>query len=228
MAPPPPPPPPPICLPFRSKKPKRVTTLAASEKGSYGHVSYGSRGSSLNSLVSQNGPFSPTATLNSRNSREKLAFSTDTESYDVPEIANERSKGKRGDGKKKWNWGAGSREKEQEQDEVRMMDQGMLRRDSRDSHNSSAYASTSTLNLARTPPAPASPQVRPMAARHTSVRNSPRAIRPALYGNDSSSTLVGSAFERKINDMESIKERVDTSDRLNDLRRLMIKDNLDY
>lgn len=184
----------------------------------------------MNSLVSRDGPFSPTATLNSSKSRERIAFQTDTDSYnDVPELSNER---KRGDStKKKWNygWGAGSKEKEKE--EVRMIDQGLLRRDSRDSRDtpaSSAFASTSTLSLAKTLPPP-SPQVRPSTARHISIKTaSPRAIRPALYGNDSSSTLVGSAFERKLNDIESIKERPDTSDRLDDLRRLMIKDNLDY
>ncbi|KAF9065954.1 Creatinase/aminopeptidase [Rhodocollybia butyracea] len=52
-------------------------------------------------------------------------------------------------------------------------------------------------------------------------------IRPKL-GNlgptDSSSTLVGSALERKLNPEESINERVDTSERLEELRRLMGKE----
>jgi Xaa-Pro aminopeptidase len=39
---------------------------------------------------------------------------------------------------------------------------------------------------------------------------------------------VGSAFERKVADVESIKERVDTSERLDEIRKLMTKDNLDY
>jgi len=52
--------------------------------------------------------------------------------------------------------------------------------------------------------------------------------RPPFYSNDSASTLVGSAFERKINDVESIKERVDTTDRLEEIRKLMAKDKLDY
>ncbi|KAH7928918.1 Creatinase/aminopeptidase [Leucogyrophana mollusca] len=52
--------------------------------------------------------------------------------------------------------------------------------------------------------------------------------RPPFYSNDSASTLVGSALERKMNDVESIKERVDTADRLEDIRKLMVKDNLDY
>ncbi|KAF8893619.1 peptidase M24, structural domain-containing protein [Infundibulicybe gibba] len=57
-------------------------------------------------------------------------------------------------------------------------------------------------------------------------RASPR--RPQLNPYDSSSTLVGSALERKINDVDSIKERVDTTGRLEELRKLMEKDALDY
>jgi len=53
-------------------------------------------------------------------------------------------------------------------------------------------------------------------------------IRPPFWPNDSQSTLVGSALERKVADVESIKERVDTSDRLDEMRKLMAKDNLDY
>ena len=46
-----------------------------------------------------------------------------------------------------------------------------------------------------------------------------------LYPQDSTDTLVGSAYERKINE-QGIKP--DTTDRLKDLRRLMAKDKLDY
>ena len=52
--------------------------------------------------------------------------------------------------------------------------------------------------------------------------------RPGLHASDSTSTLVGSALERKINDGDSYKERPDTAERLNALRELMKKDNLDY
>ncbi|TDL21422.1 Creatinase/aminopeptidase [Rickenella mellea] len=44
----------------------------------------------------------------------------------------------------------------------------------------------------------------------------------------SQDTLVGSAFERKINDVDVPKERVETSERLDLLRAQMAKDNLDY
>ena len=46
-----------------------------------------------------------------------------------------------------------------------------------------------------------------------------------LYPQDSTDTLVGSAYERKINE-QGIKP--DTTDRLKDLRRLMAKEKLDY
>lgn len=189
----------------------------------------------MNDLRSRDSYVSPTATLNSRMSRDskdKLSFATDSEYYDdLPELSNEPKKRlfgglKRGESKKLQNqtigygWGTGSREKIMDE-----YDPGMVRRDS---HSSSAFASTSTLNLTRAPPPPP-PHERPSASRQSSTRTvaSPRA-RPAFYSNDSSSTLVGSAFERKINDIESIKERVDTSDRLDELRRIMVKDNLDY
>jgi Xaa-Pro aminopeptidase len=40
--------------------------------------------------------------------------------------------------------------------------------------------------------------------------------------------LVGSALERKMADGESIRERPDTTDRLDDLRKQMEKEKLDY
>ena len=67
-------------------------------------------------------------------------------------------------------------------------------------------------------------------SRQVSSRsNGSRSVaRPGIHGNDSSSTLVGSALERKINDVESVREKVDTGPRLDDLRKQMAKDNLDY
>ena len=50
----------------------------------------------------------------------------------------------------------------------------------------------------------------------------------ALYPQDSTDTLVGSAFERKVNEQDSIRVKPDTTERLEDMRRLMIKDKLDY
>ena len=82
------------------------------------------------------------------------------------------------------------------------------------------------------------PLPRPPLLHHSDSKSSKRsgatavskrsASRPNLWASDSQSTLVGSAFERKINDIEVPKEKVDTSERLNELRRLMAKDTLDY
>ena len=49
-----------------------------------------------------------------------------------------------------------------------------------------------------------------------------------LYPQDSTDTLVGSAFERKVNEQDSIRIKPNTTERLEDMRRLMIKDKLDY
>ena len=70
--------------------------------------------------------------------------------------------------------------------------------------------------------------------RSNSSRSSAPKPRPpllnghALYPQDSTDTLVGSAFERKVNEQDSIRIKPDTTERLEDLRRLMIKDKLDY
>ncbi|KAH8107500.1 Creatinase/Prolidase N-terminal domain-containing protein, partial [Phellopilus nigrolimitatus] len=57
-------------------------------------------------------------------------------------------------------------------------------------------------------------------------RFSPR--RPNLSPADSQSTLVGSALERKMNDVDEPKEKVVTTQRLEELRTLMLKETLDY
>ena len=52
--------------------------------------------------------------------------------------------------------------------------------------------------------------------------------RPRFAAAESVDTLVGSAYERKVNDLDPIPERVDTKDRLDALRALMAKENLAY
>ncbi|KAI0779249.1 Creatinase/aminopeptidase [Fomes fomentarius] len=54
------------------------------------------------------------------------------------------------------------------------------------------------------------------------------AARPALYPSESSSTLVGSALERKVRDEDPTVEKQDTTSRLEALRDLMRNHNLDY
>ncbi|KAG2123728.1 hypothetical protein DEU56DRAFT_923925 [Suillus clintonianus] len=62
---------------------------------------------------------------------------------------------------------------------------------------------------------------------HTSSRPS-GSQRPPFYLNGATSTLDRSAYEHKIPDVEPIKEKVDMTDRLEDIRKLMTKDKLDY
>lgn len=67
-----------------------------------------------------------------------------------------------------------------------------------------------------------------LSHRSNSSRSTAPKPRPPLLPQDSNSTLVGSAYERKINDVDSVKEKVDTSDRLEQMRTYMLKDNLDF
>jgi Xaa-Pro aminopeptidase len=222
--PPPPPPPPPLCLPFRSKKPKRVTALAQSEKGSYSHHSYGSFPDSRNVSnydLRRQDSYSPTATLNSKTSFAKT-ISEDSESYDVPLPVKEPSPvtPKRNDSKKwGYGWGVG---KEKEREAEKYSAANMTRRDSGGSTDSAESLG------GKTPP-PGYPDRPNVSRRESSRSNGSRSTpRPGFHGNDSSSTLVGSALERKVNDVESVREKVDSGPRLEDLRKQMAKDNLDY
>lgn len=52
--------------------------------------------------------------------------------------------------------------------------------------------------------------------------------RPRFVAAESMDTLVGSAYERKVNDLDAIPERADTKDRLDALRALMAKENIAY
>jgi Xaa-Pro aminopeptidase len=61
------------------------------------------------------------------------------------------------------------------------------------------------------------------ASKHNNIN-----ARPPFWPNDSQSTLVGCALERKLADVESIKEKVNTAERVDEIRRLMAKDNLHY
>lgn len=69
-----------------------------------------------------------------------------------------------------------------------------------------------------------------MPVRQTAIpgNSRPTAPRPTLFPSDSSSTLVGSALDRKMNDLDSYKGPPDTTERLNAIRELMQKNELDY
>lgn len=234
--PPPPPPPPPMCFPFSSNKPrfrgasplirsdseKSETTSHKSDIRSHrSHRSeslLSNRSRQSNRLV-RSGSYSTTRTL-SDPEKEKLEFDTDSEVYDVPTLPNNNSKLSqlpplpliipegnksnlvRSDSRKSTKWGYGwgvGRVKEKERD--------LLER-------------SPSVGSDRSPPKYNSPT-------RTSSRSS-GSKRPALFSNDSSSTLVGSALERKMGEVASIRDRVDTSDRLEQIRKLMVKDGLDY
>ena len=123
------------------------------------------------------------------------------------------------------------------------------------SHSSRSYSQTDWEQGGRTPPNGASPNGTPRRARSVSTdggsiryipppshpkrsdtykSNTTKASgrsagsRPALYPSESSSTLVGSALERKIRDEDPIPERPDTTSRLDSLRNHMRVQNLDY
>jgi Xaa-Pro aminopeptidase len=69
----------------------------------------------------------------------------------------------------------------------------------------------------------------PLCKPHTRTSSSSSGSKhPPFYSNDSSSTLVGSAYERKINDVEPIKDRIDTTDKPEEIKKLMAKDKRDY
>ena len=59
---------------------------------------------------------------------------------------------------------------------------------------------------------------------------SSRRVQDLARTQDSARTqeIVGSAFERKISDHESFHSKSYTTERLEEMRRLMVKDNLDY
>ncbi|KAI6037564.1 Creatinase aminopeptidase [Pisolithus marmoratus] len=232
MAPPPPPPPPPMCFPFSSNRArfKEASPLVRRDSEKSDVNSYGQDNTSFYSQHSgdrsparsrqsgnlvRSGSVSTTRTLASDRDQEKLQCDSDSESYDVPPLPNNRSQSKishlsrdaskrslvRADSKRSAKWGYGwgiGKAKERE-----LLDR------------------SPSVNSERPPP----PQYD--SPTRSSSRSS-HSKRPPFYSNNSSSTLVGSAYERKINDVESIKERIDTAERLEQIRKLMVKDNLDY
>ena len=155
----------------------------------------------------------------------------------------------------KWGygWGAGKRDKGMDvdsDDDVQeksasqvdlALYQPVVRRDSRSTQSSRRTQDTTrTQDTARTHDTQrthTSHQSKGSAQSKETVRSggskstAPKP-RPPILGNlnhhDSTSTLVGSAFERKINDQDSIHSKADTTERLDEMRRLIAKDNLDY
>ncbi|KAF9526867.1 aminopeptidase-P [Crepidotus variabilis] len=252
MAPPPPPPPPPICFPFTNKKPRRRLSWSSSDRSR----SPMPPGPSEKNIV-RHPSFSPTSTVTTQaesitfhSDSEIYDEVPDTlpilkDSKGRPKLARSNTM----TGSKKWGygWGAGRKDKEKEAEaEAEMAEksssqsqlplyQPVVRRDSK-----STQASRRTQDSARThdthrtydsqrskASAQSQETYRSGGSRSTAPKPRPPLL-GALQQHDSTSTLVGSAYERKINDQESIRTKPDTTDRLEEMRRLMAKDNLDY
>ncbi|TFK44086.1 aminopeptidase-P [Crucibulum laeve] len=251
---PPPPPPPPICFPFGNNKAGRRLSWSDSEASRDSYQA--ERGAVLNQPTRPTSASSSMTQQPSR--PVSLSFQSDSEKYDdVPIALPDKTKPKlmRGNtmtGTKKsttsskwgYGWGIGKKDKMKEMekdlpDQPRSMTSETnlplynppVRRDSK-----STQASRSTQRTQDTQKTSSTQHTKVSQSSHqsrgTHRSNSSRSTvpkpRPPLLPHESSDTLVGSAYERKINDHESIPERIDTIERLSELRKLMEKDNLDY
>ena len=252
--PPPPPPPPPLCFPFGGpKKPRRLSDANSfDDKDSYHNARHPSGGGQL----VRSGSYSQSATLTSH--AENLTFVSDSEQYDaIPLHGDRRPKLIRSNSAKlptsKWGygWGIGKHTLKgkdiiEESESLRSASKPPSvhppsRHNSKSSHNSKASNNSKATNNSRTSNNSKATQnsrishdskasgnskstIKPVHIRSDSQRSK----RPALYPSDSSSTLVGSALERKINDAAVPFERVDSTERLEELRKLMAKETLDY
>jgi len=140
-----------------------------------------------------------------------------------------------GVGKREKDYGEGDEQEHEDESPLPVYRNGPVRRDSKSSQNSRSTQRTQDSNRTqdshRTQSSSAtktSRQTRDTHRSNGSRSTAPKPRPPLLNAHDSTSTLVGSAYERKINDVESIKEKPDTTERLDQLRELMAKDTLDY
>lgn len=238
---PPPPPAPPLCFPSFSSNAKRGNMTRAQTEKIPRQANRDLGGAKL----VRSGSYSPTATLNTgedgsdyddeNEADEKLTFVSDTEVYsNLPALPNGKRAPKHKKGaseqitkdtsKKTWGWGSkptGLKEEES-------VHEVQLRRAS-----SNISVESDTVPLPRPPILGGSPSPSRNSSKSSKTNPSPlirmsSSKRPNLLSNDSTSTLVGSAYERKINYVDSILDRPDTSSRLNEIRKLMLKDALDY
>lgn len=184
---------------------------------------------------------------------EKLTFTEDTESYNnlpklAPKLDRSRSKLTRGNtfrSKFGYGWGLGLGRKDKDKEDLftevdrsssqttilpvyprdppstfvpdnaqtptrHMSQRSKSSHASKQSQDSQASRATKSSNMSR------------------GSRRSNNSKRPSLTGSGSINTLVGSALERKEAYQDPIREHIDTSLRLTELRQFMAKDNLDY
>ncbi|KAJ3757335.1 Creatinase aminopeptidase [Lentinula raphanica] len=244
------PPPPPICLPFTGKKPRRRLSFSSAQPGGspYTSSAYSGSGSFTASQLSRHQSYSSQGTVPVKRGVEPtrdidaLTFYSDSEKYDdiptdtLPTLPSGKGKKDKpklvrsntmtGTKKSKWGygWGIGKKNKEKEAEAEREAAE-------------KAPSISSGTNL----PMYESPRVMPVRSNTKTTQMSKMTgmtamtgttaqtlallpMRPRFEAADSSSTLVGSALERKINPEESVTELVDTTDRLNELRALMMKE----
>ena len=235
--PPPPPPPPPLCFPSfgRKKEPKRLRAgdlvRTDSQRSRFSEQSHRSRPSYDSEKIKRSGSYDSVNTLHA--DADKLTFDSDSDSYDVPILSNEKVRLVRGDtfkskasalvrndSKKSGKWGYGWGVGEKGTRELEMIsEKSLVKQESMDPlprpplYHSNTRSSRKTNETSKT---------------NLSGNSGSKRSRHQYSPHDSQSTLVGSAMERKLADIEIVEERVDTTERLNELRKLMVKDNLDY
>ncbi|TCD66322.1 hypothetical protein EIP91_001471 [Steccherinum ochraceum] len=191
----------------------------------------------------------PDQTVNDAREVPVLKRSNTTREKSTPKSPQATEKSPVG-GSKRWGygWGIGKKDKEKEREKEMAQD---LSRQNTQSTRPPLYQSPQRSNSQRTQTSesinyinPLPPHMQAMqrsgdpsrsntfrsqnSGNSNNTASSSRQRRPQLYPSDSASTLVGSAYERKVNDVDSFKGRPDTGERLEALRELMKKDTLDY
>ncbi|KAK2464776.1 hypothetical protein APHAL10511_003194 [Amanita phalloides] len=250
----PPPPPPPICLPFIGKKKQR--RLSGSSLTDNGDEKGSTDKTALMGQIVRRGSYSPRSTLSTP--APSLAFHSDSEPYDdaystLPEVYHDK-KGKpkltrsntmmgTKTSKVGYGWGLGRKQKEVEAElEMRRSESPSqtplpvyqpprsppVRSDSRVTQSSKSSRRTQDSQRTQS-------TQRTYASRHTKDTYQTSASgstvpkpRPPMLSSDSVDTLVGSGLVRKQTYVDPPQEKVDTTERLEALRKEMTKHDLDW
>ncbi len=256
IMPPPPPPPPPICLPFIGKKKKQRRLSGSSltdtnEKGSNEKTTFMDK-------IARRPSYSPTSTFTSvAASLEFHSDSEHYEDAhsSLPEVYHDKNgkpkllrsntmTGTRKSNKTGYGWGVGKKQKEVEA-ELEMLKRSEspsetplpvyqparsppVRSDSRVTQSSKSSRRTQdsqrTQSSQRTYTTHRSKDTYQSGASGSTMPKP----RPPLLSSDSVDTLVGSGFMRKESYEDPPQEKVDTTERLEALRKEMAKHELDY
>ncbi|KAJ2911838.1 hypothetical protein MD484_g8576, partial [Candolleomyces efflorescens] len=258
MPPPPPPPPPPICFPFSSKKPRRRLSWSSSDRSVPYRSDMPRRPSFSQDPYPPGGAAESITFHSDSEKYDEVPemfpgpVKEPTKGKGLMR-GNTMTGTKKSTASSRWGWAGRNKDKEKdlppprddEDDEDDMYEplphphphhdqpplqvyKGPVRRDSRSTQASRSTQKSQDSQKTMTSQTSRSTQPQPTHHRSNSSRSAAPKPRPPLMPQDSTSTLVGSAYERKINDRGSIREKPDTTERLDELRRLMGKDNLDY